>query len=372
MTVLGALLLLVTGVQIRAQIADGSYFSTVRALNPGVAHHRTQALAALNVSQKNVAKNHEVTAGGIQGGVQTDVALQKNTVFGAAKMSFVAVELLADVENGTKTEHINSTTYGARDVTNKANSTYMGAVVGIPFLGFSYSAAKYAIDYAFRVGAPPSVSANDQETRIDYKLLKIGTAMNVMGVTFGIFGMDKKSTETYTYTYYDPSSGNKGTTEVWPATTSATGYGVGLGYTAKAFRFEVSTEQMGAGQLEANENPLEIIKADAASSRLSVNAEVRIGKLSLGARVNSNKGNFTDLEDLISSKLLYSEAGPDDERIETSFNFGYGADQGLSFSAFYTQSEAKSEEVSSIFRGDTTYPATTKSTAMGVGLSYYF
>ena len=364
-------LLLVTS-PARAQIADGSFFSTVRSLNPGVAHHRQQALAALNVSQKNVKKNHEVTAGGIVGGVQTDVALQKNTFFGAAKLSFVAVEILADLEKGEKTEHINSTRYGTRDVVNAASSTYTGAVIGVPFLGVSIANAKYAITDAFRVGTPPEVSAHDQDTRIDYTLLKVGTGLNLMGVTIGVFAADKKSTETYTYTYYDPSTGLRGSTEVWPATTSSTGYGAGLGFTAKSFRFEVSTEQMGAGDLKAEQNPLEIIKAEAASSRQSVNAEVRFGKLSLGARASLNKGNFTDLEDLISSKLLYSEAGPDTERVETSFNFGYGADQGLSFSAFYTQSETKSEEISSIFQGDTQYPATTTSTAMGVGLSYYF
>jgi hypothetical protein len=350
----------------------GSYFSTVRSLNPGVAHQRTQALVALNASKKNVSKNHDIKTGGIVGGVQTDVALQKNTFFGAAKLSFVAIELLADSESGEKTEHINSTTYGVRDVVNEAKSNYLGAVVGIPFVGVSIGTANYATDYKFRVGTPPSVSANDQSIKLDYTLLKVGTALNIMGVTFGVFGMEKKSTESYTYTYYDPSTGNKGTTEVWPGTTSATGYGAGLGFTSKSFRFEVSTEQMGKAKLEAKDNPLELMKEDEASSRTSANVEVRFWKVSLGARVSSNKGNFTDLEDLISSKLLYNETGPNDERLETSFNFGFGADQGFSFSAFYTQSEAKSEEESSIFKNDELYPAVTKSTAMGVGLSYYF
>ncbi|MNU11697.1 hypothetical protein D3C72_2597550 [compost metagenome] len=61
-----------------------------------------------------------------------------------------------------------------------------------------------------------------------------------------------------------------------------------------------------------------------------------------------------------------------DTRMETSFNFSYGSDKGFTYSAFYTQSESKSEEVSTIFGGDTEYPATTKSTAYGVNVSYYF
>jgi hypothetical protein len=355
-----------------AQIADSSFFSSVRSINPGVAHQRAQALISLDVSKKDIKKNHEVTTGGIVGGVQTDVALQKNTLFAATKGSFATFEVLADRETGKKVEHINSTTYGERDVTNNATSTYMGGIVDFRLIGVSYATANYETFNKFRVGTPPSVSANDMKTALNYTLLKYGSALNLNGFTFGVFGMNKKSNGDYTYTFYDPATGNPGSTEVWPATTEATGYGAGIGYTSKTFRIEVSTEQMSAADLKADDNPLDKIKAAPESSRLSLSVEARFGKLALGARVRNNVGNFTDLEDLISSNLLYGEMAASDTRLETSFNFSYGSDRGFTYSAFYSQSVSKTDEESTIFTNGIKYPATTTSTAMGVNVSYYF
>ena len=355
-----------------AQIADSSFFPSVRSINPGVAHQRAQALVSLDVSKKKIEKNHAVTAGGIVGGIQTDVDLQKNTLFAATKGSWVTFEALADRETGEKTEHINSTTYGERDVTNSASSNYFGGIMDLKLIGVSYATANYNTSYKFRVGTPPDVSAKDLKTDLSYTMLKVGSAFNIKGFTFGVFGMDKKSTGDYAYTFYDPTTGNAGSTEIWPAKTSSRGYGAGLGYTSKTFRIEISSEQMAEANLDVDDNPLEIIKAAPASSRTSASLEVRFGKLDLGARVRNNVGNFTDLEDLISSNLLYGEATASDTRLETSFNFSYGSDKGLTYSAFYTQSESKTDEESTIFANDIEYPATTKSTAYGVNLSYYF
>jgi hypothetical protein len=355
-----------------AQIADTSFFPSVRSINPGVAHQRAQALVALDVSKKNIEKNHAVTTGGIVGGIQTDVALQKNTLFAASKGSWVTFEALVDRESGTKTEHINSTTYGERDVTNDASSTFMGGIIDFTFLGVSYATADYNTFYKFRVGTPPDVSAKDINTDLKYTMLKVGSAFNLNGFTFGLFGMNKKSTQSYAYTYYDPTTGVEGTTEIWPATAKANGYGAGLGYTHKAFRIEVSYEHMSEENLDVDDNPMDIIKAAPVSSRLSLSTEVRFGKLALGARVRNNVGNFTDLEDLISSNLLYGEMTASDSRLETSFNFSYGSDKGFTFSAFYTQSESKTDEESTIFANDIEYPATTKSKAIGANVSYYF
>ncbi|WP_413560551.1 hypothetical protein [Bdellovibrio sp. HCB209] len=355
-----------------AQIADGSFFPSVRSINPGIAHQRKQALISLDVSKKDIHKDHAVTTGGIVGGVQTDVALQKNTLFGATKGSWVTFEALVDRETGDKTEHINSTTYGVRDVKNSASSNYFGGILDFKILGLGYATANYDTFYKFRVGEPPDVSAKDMHTVLNYQMLKAGTAFNIGGFTFGAFGMNKTSTGDYTYTFYNPTTGNPGSTEVWPAKTSANGYGVGLGYTSKTLRLEVSQEHMSADDLTANDNPLEIIKGAPASSRLSGAAEVRFGKLALGVRVRNYTGNFTDLEDLIPSNLLYGEMGESDTRLETSFNFAFGSDKGFTFSGFYSQSEAKTDEESTIFANGVTYPATTKSTAYGVNVSYYF
>ncbi|WP_413581229.1 hypothetical protein [Bdellovibrio sp. HCB288] len=355
-----------------AQIAGSSFFSGVRSINPGVAHQRAQALISLDGSKKDINKDHEVTTGGIVGGVQTDVALQKNTLFGATKGSRVTFEGLFDYETGDKTEHINSTTYGARNVTNSAKSVYAGGIVDFGLIGLSAATAKYDTFNRFRVGTPPNVSANDLKAEISYLLFKAGSAYNFKGFTVGAYAMQRTSNADYTYTYYDPSTGAQGSTEVWPATTQSMGFGAGVGFTGKSFRVEGSVEQMAESDLDAKENPLELIKAPPLSARLSVSGEMRLGKLSLGARVRQIFGNFADLEELIPSNLLYSDLSSSDERLETSFNFGWGSDKGITYSAFFSQSTAETEEESSIFMNGEKYPAKTTSTSYGLNLSYYF
>lgn len=355
-----------------AQIADSSFFPSVRSLNPGVAYLRTQSLISLDVSKKQVKKNHAVTTGGIVGGIQTDVDLQKNSLFMVGKFGWLTAEALVDKETGEKVEHINSTTRGKRDVMNDSESVYAGAILGVKFFGVSFATASYNTDYKFRVGTPPDVSAKDIATEINYTLAKVGTAFNIGGFTFGLFGMEKRSKERYAYTYYDPTTGLQGTTEIWPASSSAAGIGVGLGFTAKSFRIEFTGEQMEEADVEYKENPLDVIKTAPGSSRVGAAVEMRIWKLSLGARVRNNAGNFTDLEDLISSNLLYGEMSEDDTRLETSFNFGFGSDKGLSVSAFYTFSETKTSEVSTIFNDAEKFPASTKANAYGANISYYF
>ncbi|MFM6927944.1 MAG: hypothetical protein ACKOX6_05730 [Bdellovibrio sp.] len=46
------------------------------------------ALISLDVSKRDIHKDHAVATGAIVGGIQTDVALQKNTLFGATKGNF--------------------------------------------------------------------------------------------------------------------------------------------------------------------------------------------------------------------------------------------------------------------------------------------
>lgn len=354
-----------------AQIADSSFFPSVRSLNPGLAHLREQALVSFDASQTQVKKNHAVTAGGIVGGIDTTVDLQKTTLFGAGKYGFVGLELLGDRETGKKVEFINSTTHGARTISSDATSNYFGGILDLTILGVGFASAKYDTFYQFRVGDPPSISAHDTLTANEYQVLKVGTAFKIKDFTFGAYGVQKKSTENYEYTYYDPTTGNKGSTEKTPATRTQTGYGVGFGYSTKMYRIELSTEQMGKGSLDVDSDPAQIVQESTASSRTGVAVEARYGKLSLGARVKNNVGNFTDLENLISSNMLYGQMGESDTRMETSFNFGWGADKGLSYSAFYTRSETTVDEPSPVFTTDA-YPATTTSSAFGVNLSYYF
>lgn len=355
-----------------AQIADASFFPSVRSINPGIAHLRTSGFVALDVSKKSVDKVQDSASGNIIGGIKNEVDLTKMTVFRAGKGKGITTEFLFDRENGEKVEKVNSSTAGPRKATNQASSTYYGAILDLQYFGISYAGAAYDYTYKFRYGAPPSVSAKDIGTTLSFTNIKIGTAFKIRGVSLGAYMLDQKSKGSYSYTYFDPSTGNRGTTEKFPTSTSAKGFGAGLGVGNNRFRIETSIERMYGNKMSLSDDyPTEAPKA-LPSTRLSLVAEGRIRAFALGVRVRKNQANFTDLEDIISSNLLYGDMRENDSRLETTFNFTLGVQKGFTYSAFYTQSTTKSKELDPIFGGDERFDATTKSQAFGINLSYIY
>lgn len=355
-----------------AQIADASFFPSVKSINPSVAHMRRHGFVALDLSRKNVEKDHDVRQGPIQNGVQTEVELQKATLFRAGKGPGITFELLFDKENGEKVETIDLTSIGKRTTTNEASSTYYGGILDLKYFGLSFGKANYDYFYKFNVGEPPDVSAKDIKQDLDYTNLKLGSAIKVGVLRFGAFLSSLKSSGEFAYTYYDPTTGNKGTTEKFPVTTSSNGYGVGMGVSAAKVRMEASLERMYGNTMEISEDYPDDTEVPPPSSRMSLAGELMFTKIALGVRLRQIKGNFTDLEDIISSNLLYGHLEAEDTRLETTFNFGFGISKGFSFSGFYTQSTVESEEKSPISGSDDKYDAVTKSKAFGVNVSYVY
>ncbi len=355
-----------------AQITDASFFPSMRSINPGVVHMRKGGFISGDYGKKKNEKVHDITAGGIVGGVKTDVDLTKKTFFGAAATRFISTEILFDQEEGEKTEFINSTTRGKRTITDEADSTYYGGMFDFRFFGVSYAGANYNYTNNFRVGTPPDLTARDEAKELNYTNLKIGSAIKIGNFRVGAFFMNQKADGDYSYTFYDPATGNKGSTEKTDVKLDSKGFGFGVGYSVPSFRTEASLEKITSTNLDIDENyPGTSNKPDPAS-RISFVAEARFKWFSLGARVRSIKGNYVDLEDIISNNLLYDSFGPDDTRTETSFNFSLGDSKGFSPSAFYTQSDVTTNEEDTVFNTGNKYKARTKARAYGVNLSYRF
>jgi hypothetical protein len=114
------------------------------------------------------------------------------------------------------------------------------------------------------------------------------------------------------------------------------------------------------------------IEEPSKGSRVTVIAEVKFGKIGLGLRARQIDGNFTDLEQLISSNMLYANADSSASRLENSFNFSYGSGKGFSLSAFYTTSKSETQEKNQIFDDGEKYTTTTSTTAYGLGVSYVY
>ena len=357
--------------QVCAQITDASFFPAMRSINPGVAHLRKVGFLSLDASKQDFKKQHDVTSLGILDGIKTNTALTKGTFFWGGKGGgWVTPEVVVDSESGSQTETIRRAS-DTRIQKNDASSTFQSVLLDFRFFGISYSGANYNYLNKFRVGDPPNVSARDLKYDQDYKNLKIGTALAYRGFRLGGFLYQISSTGTWELTQYD-TNGNFGSTEPYAAETSTKGYGFGIGYTHPMFRFEVSQEAMTENTLTLpSDYPRDYTKPET-SSRTSAVFETRLKWFSAGVRYRMMKGNYFDLEDIISANLLYGYLGKNDERDELSFNFSLGASKGLSFSGSYSISTVKGQQEDPILLNDELYPFETKSTSMGVNVSYVY
>lgn len=355
-----------------SQITDASFFPSMKSINPGVVHMRRGGLIAIDYGKKSSEKEHDVQTGGLVEPIKTNIDLTKTSLFGAAASRFVSAEVLLDKETGERVQKINHPTRGNRKVKDDAESTFAGAMLDFRFFGVSYSTANYNYLNEFRVGNPPDLTARDEDKDITYTNLKIGTAIKISALRMGVYFLNQKGDGDFTYTFYDPTSGNKGSSEKFPMKQSAKGYGLGVGLTLPKFRTELSLEKLYDNDLDISyDYPGQINKAKD-SSRISGVAEANLRYFLIGVRVRSIKGNYIDLEDIISTNLLYDTLGADDTRLETTFNFSFGDSKGLSPSLFYSQSEVKSKELSPVFDNGLKYKAVTKSKAFGANLSYRF
>lgn len=358
--------------QVLAQITDASFFPAMRSINPGVAHLRKVGFVSIDVNKKDITKQHDVIGSSLIGGIKTDTTLTKGTLFWGGKGGgWITPEVVIDSEKGEQKVTSQFTTFTRMQI-NQASSTFHSFLVDFRFFGISYSGANYNYLNQFRVDNPPSANYFDINYDQDYKNIKIGTALAYRGFRLGGFVYTTTSQGQWDYSFYDPSTGNRGSTENFPVETTAKGYGVGFGYTHPSFRLEASREAMTENKLTVTGSfPRDYSTPDTAQ-RTSVVVETRLKWFSAGIRHRMMKGNYYDLEDIISSNLLYGNLSKDDERDETSFNFSLGSSKGLSFSASYSISTVKGMEEDPILLNDELYPAKTTSKAMGVNVSYVY
>lgn len=364
--------LILISFDISAQIADSSFFSSVKSLNPGVAHLRDQGFVSADYAITKVEKHHAVDVPSIQGGVNTDMEMNKLSIFRAGKGPGITIEALYDQERAVKNERIKSASLGDRNIETTAQADYLGAAVDLTFIGIQFAQSNYEYDYKFRVGDPPDVSARDLLWKRDYKLIKLGSAFKYRSISIGIFGFNLKSDGNLSYTFYDPTTGDPGTTEHYGFNSEVKGMGAGVGFKNKKLHFEFSYERANKQDLSKDASfPVEL-DAQKSATRLSLVGEIQLSFISLGLRFRSISGNFTDLEDIVKANLLYAEMSDSDKRTETTFNFGFGKGYGFGLSAFYSVSEVETNETSDIFATGFSYPATTKTTAYGVNINYTY
>jgi len=354
-----------------AQIADASYFPSVKSLNPGILHLRDTGFIALDKSKTSIKKHHDVQTGGLIDGVNTTIDLDKTTIIREGKGGGITLGFLIDTETALRQEKIKKTGL-ERIIDTEATSSYRGLTLDLGFIGVTMGKATYNYFYEFRVGEVPNISASDRDFEVEFDSLKIGTSFKIGMFSIGAYMLNQTSSGELAYSYYNPSTGLKGSTENFKIEDSTKAYGVGVGYTNKVIRVEGSLEKITQQKLsKPDDYPIDVIEPPL-GTRVSAVVEFRVGKIALGGIIRKIEGNYSDLENIITSKLLYEEMTAGDERLETSFNFAYGNSTGFSVSGFLTQAETKTEEESNLYNNDIKYDATYKTNAYGVTLSYSY
>ena len=354
-----------------AQIANNSFFPNMRSINPGVSHLRKTNFLSLEKSKTDIDKHMDIQTGGILSGVNTDVELDKTTFFAAGKLSFIGLEVLADNETGETVEGFETNSY-ERTTTTNGSSSVISAVIDLGFIGVMLAKADYSYDYDFNVGEVPTLNRYSHKKELQYNLMRLGTAFKLNRISIGAFYSIQSAKGDVKSILYDPTSGNPASPENSDLEYKTLAYGLGVGYVNRVLHMELSLEKITDQELKQSNTYLYDEDDPTEGQRLSAIIEARVGKISLGARVRKIEGGFADLEQLISSNMLYQNANESQERIETAFNFSYGASKGLSLSGFYSQSNSEGKEESDLLDNGEKYDTSINVQSYGVSVSYTF
>jgi hypothetical protein len=354
-----------------AQIANNSFFPNNRSINPGVAHLRTKGFFSLESNQTNISKKQDIQTGGILNGVSTDVELNKTTFFGAGKISFIGLELIADQESGTTIEGFETSSYQRR-TTTEGSSSVLNGVLDLGLIGVMLGKASYQYDYDFHVDTPPNLNRETHNKELEYNLLRVGSAFVIKGISIGGFYSVQTAEGEVESFLYNPTTGVPAPAEYSSLEYETISYGLGLGYTSNKLHIEFSLEKITNQSLKQSNTYLYEEDTPTKGQRISAVAETKFGKLSLGYRIRQIEGGFADIEQLISSNMLYLNADENSKRLENSFNFSYGDSKGLSLSGFYSISEVETKEESDLLDNGFKYDTTIKTTSYGLSLSYVF
>ena len=352
-----------------SQIANNSFFPSNKSINPGVAHLREKGFLSIESSKTTINKKQDIQSGGILDVVKTDVDLSKTTFFGAGSYGFIGIEVLADNEVGETVKSFETSSY-ERNTTTEGESSVLYGIIDLGIVGIQVASADYQYNYDFHVDEPPNLNRETHKKQLDYNLLKVGSAFEFSGISIGAFYSIQTAEGDVESILYNPTTGAPAPSEFSDLEYETRAYGIGLGYFSKSYHFEFSLEKITDQKLKQSNTYLYEEETPTSGQRISAVMEAKFGKLSLGFRARKIEGGFADLEQLISSNMLYINSDEGDERLETSFNFAYGDSKGLSLSGFYSTSRLDTKEESELLDDGFKYDTLIETLAYGLNISY--
>jgi hypothetical protein len=355
--------------QAEAQIANASVFPEMKSVNPAVIGTRKVGQYLVSGSQTNVTKNTklEQTKGSpIEGKIDSKIKLDNYNFFRGGKGGgFITSEIGYDNVQGDKSDTIIYSD-SPLEVTSKASNSYANIALAFgKYLGFSYTNIKYKYDINFRQTFGGITLDSRSITELDVNTFRPGIRTDFLGLQFGAYYdlIQFKGKQESTFQATGQTTSSNSSTD-FPDSKII---GFGLGKATPRFNFELSYETMPwEKQPKGSTETLET------AQRLAGLLEFKVGaKLILGAKYSIYKNQFTDLDRIINSQMLYGNMNGS-SRAETLINFAWGNDKGFALGGSFSYANFESKEKPSIINTTQKQDVTTKSVGYGLKLGYSF
>lgn len=346
--ILFPIMLLISSLSIRAQIASASLFRQMRSQNPAVILKRPAATLSFAIKKDLVEKNQEVSGSSISSST-SDIDITTTSFFYGGKGKVFNVEIQGELSSGEKVDKV-STAGASENVTNKADMTVLGASFGfLKYLGIGYTTVS---EDRTQSGS----STGSYETTLDG--FTIGTSFN-LGLDVGVFY------SATTFKSIGVFAGSATNQEL-----DMPRIGIGLGRRGKAFHFELGyvkdlndiSEDQGGGSGSGSNT------VSYSPSKYVATFEFKLKGLMLGITSNYYMDGFFDFNNLMYYTMVLS--ANKENRLENTFNFSLGGEKGHSFSGSVSYSTVESEELPPTLSSGVKYKTTSK--IMGAQVSYTY
>lgn len=337
------------------QIADVSFFPNSRSINPGIAHLRKSGVIALDTSLTNVNKHQDVTV--FDNGVDSDITLKRASLYRGGKGKGITTEFLISNESGEK-ENTFQQSGTQNKFDSKSKSTYGDLKVSFGILGLSLGRGTFSQNV--RIDSTNFSSAIDAD--FNFTSIKIGSSIGPKHIRVGLFYERILIDGIIDFT----SDSNASRTTLDGTDHS---YGFGLSYNNGKAHIEMSYEKLIFDDDTTNLAEGETLDPNA--YRVTAVLEFKFKKISFGIKTSFIDGLFEDLNEVVSSQLLYGGMAKE-SRFEHSLNFSFGTDKGFKFSGFLSYTKFEVNEESDVIFNNQSYLSKVESKSAGLNISYHY
>lgn len=361
-----SLVLLLFSTSTFAQMTLPSVFPDMRSVNPAVIPLRKLGQLKLGANQENFDKKQEVKTINNSPFVftdQSDISLTNFNFFRGGKGGGATSELYVDSTTGKKETTITDESQSVSKFTTDVSSTYVSYAFG----GGGGSGTRWGIGthyvgynskYEFNFDLNGSNNSSSFETTTTLYGIRPGIIFGSPNLSFGLY-------YEYDNLKSEVKSSEPGAKAGAPKAMQMVGFGIGTGGPKGILEIAAETS------LIAPEKDPQTNKEPPRAMKLSLLAERRFSRITLGYKGSLYQGNYMDLDKIIQNQLIYINSA-DTARIEHTLNLSFGGDKGFSFGVSGGASNIKTKEKSSIYAASDKHDTTIKSTSFGARIGYVY